>query len=253
LTVAGATKDLYLFEGNAGLPVFSSSPAEPDFTPAWRVRSVSFTGGPVEGLGSAEAIRTAEAAGMVTVQDTGMVVNYPTVKWPGGELPIDTARDSYLGTGQVIELDLASMTVTFKLHECFNGMRYIVTDTSAPAMAEGMHVAPSPGTAKLVESGAVDNIYVFANGIAGSGVMGFQPAIFRNTLGSASWSPFWDHFTLRWTQGTMPRVLTSEFTVGQAIQGGEVELFNGTPDTHPVGFVVNCPVPVVAANTFSAS
>jgi hypothetical protein len=47
-------------------------------------------------------------------------------------------------------------------------------------------------------------------------------------------------------------VLTNEFTVQQAIGAGEVELFNGTPDTHPAGFVVNCPVPVVASNTFSA-
>jgi hypothetical protein len=132
-------------------------------------------------------------------------------------------------------------------------MRYIVTDTSAAAMAEGMHVAPSPGTAKLVESGAVDNIYVFANGIPGSGVMGFQPAVFRNTLGSASWSPFWDHFTLRWAQGSGARVLPNGFAVQQAIASGEAELFNGTPDTHPAGFVVNCPVPVVASNTFSAT
>ncbi len=100
-------------------------------------------------------------------------------------------------------------------------------------------------------SGA-DKIRVFANGLKGSGVMGFQPAIFAHQAGDALWSPFWNHFTLSRKDGKTPRVLKSEADVKQALDAGEVEPFNGTPDTHPKGFVVNCPVPVLAPNTFGA-
>jgi thioredoxin 1 len=50
-----------------------------------------------------------------------------------------------------------------------------------------------------------------------------------------------------------PRVLTEQADIDAAISAGEAELFNGTPDTHPMGFVVNCPVPVLAPNTFEAA
>jgi hypothetical protein len=39
--------------------------------------------------------------------------------------------------------------------------------------------------------------------------------------------------------------------VQAALAAGEVEEFAGTPDTHPGGFIVNCPVPVLAPNTFT--
>jgi hypothetical protein len=170
-------------------------------------------------------------------------------------LPVDQEKKEYLGTGQLLEpVDTVNMTVTFKLHECFPGSRYIVTDTSAAPMAPMMGVAASapiqrlwsatmaPGTAK---------IWVFANGIPGSGVMGFQPAIFDSRAGDAVWSPLWNHFTLKWKDGTTPRVLRSKDDVAAALTAGEVEEFNGTPDTHPNGFIVNCPSPVLAPNTFT--
>jgi hypothetical protein len=40
------------------------------------------------------------------------------------------------------------------------------------------------------------------------------------------------------------------YGIRAAIEAGDLELFNGTPDTHPGGFVVNCPVPILAPNTF---
>lgn len=251
-TVDGATSALYVFDDGAEgqLPVMASAPGDEDFSPAWRVHEVSFSGSPSL-LESADAIEAAAEAGEVTVEPTRLVVNYPIVKWPGGQLPIDDSLDSYLGTGQLIELDEAAATVTFKLHECYTGARYIVTDSSAGAMAtDMMHIAASPPTAKLAEAGAVDNIWVFGNGIEGSGVMGFQPAIFRNVAGTPAWSPFWDHYTLTWADGVEPRVLESGADVMAAIEAGEVVEWSGTPDTHPNGFVVNCPVPIRAPNTF---
>jgi hypothetical protein len=121
-------------------------------------------------------------------------------------------------------------------------------------MAPMMAVAASSPTQGLVgdDFDGTDKIWVFGNGIEGSGVMGFQPAIFAHRAGDPAWSPFWNHFTLVWMEGVTPRALKSEADISAALAAREIEQFNGTPDTHPTGFVVNCPVPVLAPNTFGA-
>jgi len=142
------------------------------------------------------------------------------------------------------------MTVTFKLHQCYPGSRYILTDTSSVGMAPMMSVPASAPTQALMDSGATDEIWVFANGIPGSGVMGFQPAVFDNKAGQPAWSPFWNHFTLRWADESQARVIKTSAEIRELVAAGDLEQFNGVPDTHPNGFVVNCPAPILASNTF---
>jgi hypothetical protein len=238
---------LYSFDDER-LPVIAKTPADDDFISLFEIVNVTVNDEDAD-LSSAQAIE--EAGDAVSLESTGILVTYPLVKWPGGELPVDTEKDSYLGTGPLINApDLEAMTVTFKLHECYPGSRYIITDTSAVPMAPMMGIAPSAPSQQLVELRGTDEIWVFGNGIEGSGVMGFQPAIFDNAAGQPAWSPFWDHFTVTWTEGVEPRVLESSAELRAALDAGELELFNGTPDTHPMGFVVNCPVPILAPNTF---
>ncbi len=129
--------------------------------------------------------------------------------------------------------------------------QYQPTDTSTAEMAPMMSISASPPTKALAELKATAKIWVFGNGIEGSGVMGFQPAIFDSKATEPAWSPYWDHFTLVWKDGADVRVLKNKVDVEAAIDAGEVDLFNGVPDSHPNGFVVNCPVPVLAPNTFS--
>ena len=247
---------LYIFDDDR-LPVFSRTPGEDNFTSLFQIKRVTVNDDSLA-LESAEAVEQAAADGQVTIEEEisegrSVFVNYPIVKWPGGELSVDEEKAEYLGTGQLVApVNTGDMTVTFKLHECFPGSRYIVTDTSIAAMAPMMSVPASPPNEQLMESGATDEIWVFANGIPGSGVMGFQPTIFDNQAGQPIWSPFWNHFTLRWQDESAARVLRSSDEVRAALEAGEVEEFNGTPDSHPTGFVVNCPVPVLAANTFNA-
>jgi hypothetical protein len=253
--VPEVASSIYLFEGGSPeqLPVLGSVPSQENYSPLCRIYRVSADGSTL--YDSQESLKAAESSGEVTVETTNIFVNYPVVKWPGGEMTVDEERLEYLGGGQLLEpVDTQNMTVTFKLHECFPGSRYIVTDTSAAPMAPMMAVSPSAPLQLLKdqEFSGTDKIWVFANGIEGSGVMGFQPAIFGNRAGDPLWSPLWDHFTLQWKDGVTPRILRSAADVNAALEAGEVELFNGTPDTHPDGFIVNCPVPVLAPNTFSA-
>jgi hypothetical protein len=240
---------LFVFEngGDGQLPVMSSAPHMPDFSPAFRLHRVNLTGD-AGTLTSVDAIREAEADGLVSVEETDIVVNYPVVKWPGGEMPHDEELTEYLGGGQLIEpVDVAGRTVTFKLHACYPSLRYIVTDVTIPEMAEGMNIAPAPGAVPLTEEGATAKILVFGNGVEGSGPMGFQKSVVDTVVGDAAWSPFWDHYTFVWDDAAQPTVLRTEAEILDAEAEGMLARFGGTPETDPMVFMVNCPAPVVAA------
>ena len=237
--------------GTSGQPILlSSEPGRPDYTPGWRLHRVSWKQAP-QPLSSIDDVEQARDAGRVTVEDTDIVLNAAVVKWSSGEMPMDAERREYLGGGQLLEApDTSGMTVMFKLHECFPGVRYIVVDTSLAPMAEGMHVAHSPRLAGSHEAGATGRTNVFMNGVKGPGPMGFQPSVFDSEAGSPAWSPYWDHMTYGWTDGDSPRVLRTEQEVHSARDAGDLDEFPGTPDTGGAIFTVNCPVPVLAPNTF---
>ncbi|MDQ4045560.1 MAG: hypothetical protein M3173_08960 [Chloroflexota bacterium] len=248
LDADGAYGHIYLFDGGDAdqRPVVNRVPGDTTYTPAFRVHNVS-VGGDAGLLDSEAAIEQAEADGTVTVEPTDIVVNYPLVSWPDGALPVDPDLVDPLGPGALIEEpDLENGLVTFKLHQCYPGSRYIATDTSAAPMAPMMGVAASEATQALLDAGATAPIYVFMPGLPGPAAMGSQPSIFNVSAGHPDWSPFWDHITVAWNEGVEPRVLTSEEEVLAAEEAGEVTLYKGTPDTDPNGFVVNCPAPVLA-------
>jgi hypothetical protein len=80
--------------------------------------------------------------------------------------------------------------------------------------------------------------------------MGFQPSVFDSQAGTPAWSSYWDHMTYAWKDGVEPRALRTEREVHAARDAGELDEFPGTPDTKGEIFTVNCPVPVLAPNTF---
>ncbi len=242
---------MYLFQGDR-LPIVRAIPGEPDYLSLFELVYVTLQD---EGLAlsSAAEIEAAAGAGNLSLEPSGIFVNCPLVQWPGGMLQIDQERDSYLGTGQLLApVDTLSRTVQFKLHEGYPGDRYITVDTSAIDRAPAMYLAPSAASWSLAEHNAVDEVFVFANGIPGPGVMGYQPAVFGSEVDSLVWSPFWNHFTVEWVHEALSRVLYNPDEVYEAIKQGELIKYNGVPDSHPTGFVVNCPIPILADNTFQA-
>jgi hypothetical protein len=252
LAAAGLTGSAYLVSGGSPdqATVLSSEPGQTDYTPGWRIHRVTWKKAPRK-LSSVADVQAAEKAGEVAIEQTNIVLNGPVVKWSSGQLPIDTVRTEYLGPGQLLEPpDVAAMTVNFKLHECFPGVRYIVTDVSLKPMAGGMNVVHSPRLENTSKARATGRTNVFMNGLKGSGPMGFQPSVFDSRAGSPSWSPYWDHMTYAWKDGKAPRLLTDEVAVHRARDVGDLNEFPGTPDTKGTVFTVNCPVPVVAPNTF---
>jgi hypothetical protein len=84
----------------------------------------------------------------------------------------------------------------FKLHECFPGSRYIVTDHSIePAADMTKTLFATRLDAGPSKAGGSGRTNVFMNGIKGPGPMQFQPSVFDSDPPSPAWSPYWDHFT----------------------------------------------------------
>ena len=53
-------------------------------------------------------------------------------------------------------------------------------------------------------------------------------------------------------EGVEARVLTDSDEIRAAIEAGDVTEYMGVKPSHPNGFVVNCPAPILAPNTFAA-
>ncbi|MGB1252421.1 MAG: twin-arginine translocation signal domain-containing protein [Candidatus Promineifilaceae bacterium] len=241
-----AVNNLYEFDDDRP-SVVRYIPADEPYTSLYQRIRVSGDGD----YGSEEEILAAADAGTLTLEETDIYVNYPMVEWPGGGLPVDENPTEALGAGPLVEAPNKSrMNVKFKLHKCYPGSRYIVTDTSAIPMAPMMGIAGAAPTQELMDAGATDEIWVFGNGIAGPGVMGFQPAIFDNKAGNPAWSPFWNHFTLTWEDESKARLLKTSAEIRDLIASGDLKEWNGVPDSHPNGFVVNCPAPILSPNDF---
>lgn len=251
LARSGLSGEAYFFDDGDQPVVLSSEPGRADYTPAWRVNRVEWKGQP-RSLSSVDDVKVAEVKGDLRVRPSKAIINAALVKWSSGELPVDDDLRDYLGGGQLVEPpDTNNLTVKFKLHECFPGVRYIVVDTSLEPMAQGMQVAHSPVLQKSPSVQATGRTNVFMNGLEGPGPMGFQPSVFDSQAGAEEWSPYWDHMTYAWKKGKDPRVLTTEDEVHDARDSGDLDEFPGTPDTNGAIFTVNCPVPVLAPNTFT--
>jgi hypothetical protein len=246
--------DLYLFdEGHEEqLPVFSTSPADGEnFSPAFRIHHVR-NGAELDGpLTSEQDILDAAEAGEIEVDDTDIIVNYPVITWPGGQIPVDEDKAEALGGGQLIEEpDIDGGAVTLKLHQCYPGSRYIITDTSALPMAPMMGAGEAGASGLLIDARAVAPITIFLNGLEGTGAMGFQPGIFNANAGDLAWSPFWEHFAAEWVNEDEAVPVTSQRQLDELVEAGDLIRYGGVPDTDPDTFVVNCSVPILAPVTW---
>ncbi|MGH9245194.1 MAG: DUF7482 domain-containing protein [Acidimicrobiales bacterium] len=249
----GLSSAAYVVEGGGDEQpvVLSTEPGRDDYSAAWTVHRVTWTGEP-RVLRSEQEVRDAEVAGAVTVERTTIVINAGIVKWSTGEMAVDIERTAYLGGGQLLDpVDTTGLRATFKLNQCYPASRYFVLDHSMAPMAEMTKTVFSPLLQQAPSAaGATGRTNVFMNGLEGPGPMGFQPSAFDFDAGDAAWSPYWDHFAYSWRDSVEARLLTSQTEIHAARDAGELDEFPGVPDTNGEVFTVNCPVPVLAPATY---
>ena len=223
--------------------VADSQPGEPAYSPLWRIQLVEWKPNTtaVE-LKSQSDIIKAQKDGKLTITPTDIIVNCPFVKWNGGELQVRTDKtlndSTAYGGGQVLDIDTTNSKVTFVGHLGFapNGdiIHYIATDASKMDVANALGVIFVNKTDYTLNSGSSSDLYVFTNGITGTGPMGFQASIASSNAGDISYSPMWRIQGVTWKDLSQADLLTDMEQIGSAVS-------NGTVEVGSAGVVVNCP------------
>jgi hypothetical protein len=250
-TPASALANIYAFsngiegEGPLGFQpnVADSQPGDPEYSPLWRMNMVEWQDGvtPRE-LTSEGEILAAQQSGEVAITVTEMVVNCPFVQWEGGSLQVRQDKiltdDTPYGGGQVLEIDTEGMTATFVAHRGFapdgSTIYYIATDASVKDVADALGVIHANKTGAALFTGASSDLWVFTNGIEGTGPMGFQVSIAGSDVGDAGYSPLWRITAATWSDAGKAEFLTSRQQISAAISSGMLA-------TEVAGAIVNCP------------
>ena len=113
------------------------------------------------------------------------------------------------------------------------------TEASDPGIAEkltNMMKSPVIYVASLakVPTEALANVYVFENGLAGKGPLGFQPDVFNYPPDTDGYTPLRQIILVKWAEGVKALELKSETEILAAKENGEL-------NTQESGVVVNMP------------
>jgi hypothetical protein len=90
-----------------------------------------------------------------------------------------------------------------------------------------------PSLAEMPASALAD-VYVFENGLAGEGPLGFQPDVFNNPPGTEGYSPLRRLNVVSWADASLARLLKSEIEVMEALAADQLTI------AQP-GVVINMP------------
>jgi len=230
--------------------VFTSTPAQPEIYSALtsHVHVTWNEGVTPKVLDSEQAILDAQAAGEVSLQDLKVVINMPQIVWPGGQMMVKEDKtlsdETPYGGGQVLDIDLDKMTVTFIAHRGWGPdgrtIYYIVTDATPEMPANMMGVVSSPTSAKLIANSAAVDLFQFMNGIKGSGPLGFQPGVAASAPGDENYSPMWRISVIGWKDTSSAKLLETRADIDSIHKAGLIDVGLAGP---MVGgdHIVNCP------------
>jgi hypothetical protein len=239
-------KGVHGFQGE----VFTSTPAEADMYSALTAHvHVTWNEGVTPTLlKSEDEIMQAEKAGKVALTPLEVVLNMPQIMWPGGQMKVKADKnltdETAYGDAQVLDINTEEMTVTFVAHRGWAGPQgktiyYIVTDATPSGPAEMMGVISTDTSAKLIANAAAVDLFQFANGIKGTGPMGFQAGIGAAANGEENYSPMWRIFMISWKDPASAQLLETRGDIDFYQKAGkiDVELARPMDSDH----IVNCP------------
>ena len=145
--------------------------------------------------------------------------------------------------GSVLKLSDANLPIVIPLTRgLYDGkdIFYITTEASDSDIASmvskftNFPVTFAPALAKAPDS-SLAQIYIFKNGVKGTGVLGFQPNVVDSIPTDSKYSPLWKVNFVEWKDQSTATILGSDDDIADAVKQGKV-----TITTSKV--VVNCPI-----------
>jgi len=151
---------------------------------------------------------------------------------PEPETTMEEQVEEITDPGSVLRLSRANVPATIPLHQGFyNGdsVYFIVTDSSDQKHADivteqqGWKVELAPLLANA-PAAALSPVYVFTNGVEGSGVHGYQGEVFANTPAQEEYSALTSHIHVTWNDESYAELLGSEEEILAEAEEGELTL-----------------------------
>lgn len=161
--------------------------------------------------------------------------------WIRGATPAFLQNATTIAPVSTLRLSREEVPVTIQLHEGFYGGRplyYIMTDSSdgqyaAQLSRQGWHLQVSTILAHTPQN-LLNRMYVFTNGVPGTGIEGFQNEVFSSIPSSRNFTPLTLVVHARWVSGMSRQVLNSTKEILAANGTGKIALTN-------TGTVLNIP------------
>ncbi len=208
--------------------VFSSTPAQDQYTPLVSVIDVTWNIGKIpEILDSGKKILDANMTGKVTLTNTKIIMNMPKIMWPGGQMLVrenNNLEQKPFEGGQVLDINTNNMVVTFVAHRAWGPdgktIYYIVTDATTKGPAKMMGVTNTPSLTSL--SPAFIDFFHFTNGLNGSGLFGFQPGISSASSGDDTYGPLCKVSLVSWNDPTQATLLENMVDINTKKSAGVI-------------------------------
>lgn len=116
-----------------------------------------------------------------------------------------------------------------------------VSDKAMRAQLGNFSGSPVNYAPNLTKSQDIGQLWVFKNGVKGSGLMGFQPNVFDSIPGDPKYTPLWKVNLVEWKTSSKPIILGSDDEISDAASKGEIT-------STPTNVVVNCPIVMWGGN-----
>ena len=225
--------------------VFSSTPAQDNYTPLRSVMHVTWTtDNATEILDSEKKILDANMTGKVKLTNSGVIINMPQIMWPDGQMSVREDKNLELKPfegGQVLDIDTSKMSVTFVAHRSWGPdgktVYYIVTDATTKGPAKMMGIANSPSLISL--NSAFIDFFQFTNGLAGSGPFGFQPGISSAAPGYDTFGPLCKISLVSWNDPTQAKLLENMEDINTKKSTGDITI--QPAKVLDTDYILNCP------------
>ena len=228
------------------LPVVNAKPGDQGYSPLLQLNMVEWNQGiAAKEIKSVQEMMSAQQNGSLTIAKTNTIVNHPAIKWEGGSLNIKQDKnitdDTPYMEGQVLNIDIGKMTVTFVAHRGWGPdgktIYYIVTDAT-PEMPANMMGVPFVQADEIIATTPVAvDLLQFGKGIRGSGPMGFQSGIGAANPDDTNYSPMWRISFIEWKDPSQARILENMHDVAAMQAAGLITVVPAMGGKH----VVNCP------------
>ena len=171
----------------------------------------------------------------------GMIIAFPLAISDKPAFAIGTNSTTSGTRAPMMKLTTTSAPVVLPLFKALydsKGVMFIITEVSDKTMKDqigNFTGSPVNYEPNLTKSQDIGQLWIFKNGVKGSGLMGFQTNVLNSIPGDPHYTPLWKVNIVEWKTTSTPTILGSDDIIANAVKKGQITVT-------PTNVVINCPI-----------